>query len=62
MIGVTPLEQVDPDARPYSHPYRMSEGTLHHMFDGGWMWVIPFNNHPEHTNPCLLYTSDAADE
>lgn len=21
------------------------EGTLHHVFDGGWMWVIPFDNH-----------------
>ena len=20
------------------------EGTLHHVFDGGWMWVIPFDN------------------
>ena len=21
------------------------EGTLHHVFDGGWMWIIPFDNH-----------------
>jgi FADH2 O2-dependent halogenase len=21
-----------------------------HLFDGGWMWVIPFNNHPSSTN------------
>ena len=21
------------------------EGTLHHVFDGGWIWVIPFDNH-----------------
>lgn len=27
------------------------EGTLHHIFDGGWMWVIPFNNHAESKNP-----------
>lgn len=27
------------------------EGTLHHIFDGGWMWVIPFNNHERSTNP-----------
>lgn len=27
------------------------QGTLHHIFDGGWMWVIPFNNHERATNP-----------
>jgi FADH2 O2-dependent halogenase len=26
------------------------EGTLHHIFHGGWMWVIPFNNHERSTN------------
>jgi FADH2 O2-dependent halogenase len=24
---------------------------LHHLFEGGWLWVIPFNNHPAATNP-----------
>ena len=32
-------------------PYRMDQTTLHHYFDGGWMWVIPFNNHQQATNP-----------
>ena len=27
------------------------EGTLHHIFRDGWMWVIPFNNHPAAMNP-----------
>ncbi|PMB23824.1 NAD(P)/FAD-dependent oxidoreductase [Fischerella thermalis] len=27
------------------------QGTLHHIFDGGWVWVIPFNNHEKSTNP-----------
>ncbi|NER29395.1 MAG: NAD(P)-binding protein [Symploca sp. SIO1C4] len=27
------------------------KGTIHHIFDGGWMWVIPFNNHEKSTNP-----------
>jgi len=26
-------------------PYSLAEGTLHHVFEGGWLWVIPFNNH-----------------
>lgn len=25
-------------------PDHVSEGTLHHVFEGGWLWVIPFNN------------------
>lgn len=38
------------------HPYQtvpspLGEGTLHHIFDGGWIWVIPFNNHPGAKNP-----------
>ncbi|MBL8751330.1 MAG: tryptophan 7-halogenase [Planctomycetes bacterium] len=28
-----------------------SRGTLHHIFAGGWMWVIPFGNHPGSKNP-----------
>jgi FADH2 O2-dependent halogenase len=24
---------------------RWYEGTLHHVFDGGWFWVIPFDNY-----------------
>ncbi len=35
----------------YGHPYPFSQGTLHHIFKGGWLWVIPFNNHPTSTNP-----------
>ena len=27
------------------------EGTLHHIFRDGWMWVIPFDNHPGAMNP-----------
>lgn len=23
----------------------LHDGTLHHMFDGGWIWVIPFDNY-----------------
>jgi len=27
------------------------QGTLHHLFDGGWFWVIPFDNHSQAVNP-----------
>ncbi|GAA0458574.1 halogenase [Actinoplanes capillaceus] len=29
----------------------LGQATMHHIFDGGWMWVIPFNNHRDATNP-----------
>ncbi len=35
---------LDPDDLP-GLSYSFHEGTLHHAFDGGWFWVIPFDNH-----------------
>jgi FADH2 O2-dependent halogenase len=29
----------------------LGQATMHHVFDGGWIWVIPFNNHRDATNP-----------
>ncbi len=26
------------------HPYPCDDAALHHVFDGGWMWVLPFDN------------------
>lgn len=31
----------DPTAPP---PYPVDDAALHHVFDGGWMWVLRFNN------------------
>ena len=27
-----------------SPPYPVDDAALHHVFDGGWIWVLPFNN------------------
>lgn len=27
------------------------QGTMHHLFEGGWIWVIPFDNHAATDNP-----------
>lgn len=51
MIDVPCFNNVGPSQEEFHHPYRLSEGTLHHIFKGGWLWVIPFNNHPDSTNP-----------
>lgn len=55
MVGVRGYDEVcerqgaGAGQEPLPHPW--AEGTLHHVFDGGWLWVIPFDNHPEATNP-----------
>jgi FADH2 O2-dependent halogenase len=51
MLGV---KFYDDDLSPEEAPglsARWSEGTLHHVFEGGWFWIIPFNNVPGSQNP-----------
>ena len=49
MINVEPFENTVPNL--LSIPW--SQGTLHHVFERGWIWVIPFNNNPWSTNPLV---------
>ncbi len=51
MIDVPCFSEIHLSQQGYGIPFRWSEGTLHHIFNGGWLWVIPFNNHREATNP-----------
>lgn len=51
MVNVPCYHQTGGSKESYGLPFRMSEGTLHHVFDGGWLWVIPFDNHAASTNP-----------
>lgn len=52
MVDVTPYEKTVPRGFHDTHtPW--SQGTLHHVFEGGWIWVIPFNNHARATNPLV---------
>ncbi|MGH3896668.1 MAG: NAD(P)/FAD-dependent oxidoreductase, partial [Pseudonocardiaceae bacterium] len=50
MVGIPPYEQMGPDCRAHGMATPVSQGTLHHIFKGGWMWIIPFGNHPLSTN------------
>jgi len=49
MVGVTPFDDA---AAAQQHKKRSPwhSGTLHHVFDGGWLWVIPFDNHEKSLN------------
>jgi FADH2 O2-dependent halogenase len=50
MIDVTPYDDLDlPNGVPRM-PERWYSGTCHHLFDGGWLWVIPFDNRKGSTN------------
>ncbi|MEO6085756.1 MAG: tryptophan 7-halogenase [Umezawaea sp.] len=52
MLNVTPTDRLfdhlPDDLRP---PVPWYEGTVHHMFDRGWAWVIAFDNNKWSTNP-----------
>jgi len=50
MTGVLPYDDCAPPRREHGLPSPLSQGTLHHLFDGGWIWVIPFDNHRASTN------------
>src|SRR5581483_1101755 len=48
MIEVPPFEE---DKNPLSLSW--AQNTLHHCFERGWFWVIPFNNHELSSNPLI---------
>jgi FADH2 O2-dependent halogenase len=50
MIGVKPFDDCVEPSRKSGQPHRWHNGTLHHVFDGGWLWVIPFDNHGNSCN------------
>ncbi|WP_225851225.1 NAD(P)/FAD-dependent oxidoreductase [Streptomyces sp. HPF1205] len=52
-VGIKPYDEVcnypadllPPQESPFHG------GTLHHVIERGWFWIIPFNNHPDSRNP-----------
>jgi FADH2 O2-dependent halogenase len=52
MVDVRPFDQcVAGDESRLGKLAPWHEGTLHHIFRDGWMWIIPFDNHPASINP-----------
>ncbi len=51
MTGVRPYDATLRDDEHLHLRSQWHEGTLHHIFDGGWFWVIPFNNQEGAENP-----------
>jgi FADH2 O2-dependent halogenase len=51
MIGLRKYDEtLAPEERP-NLSRQWHEGTLHHIFDGGWFWIIPFDNVAGSENP-----------
>ncbi len=51
MIDVMHFDEcLDKEKNP-SMPIPLYQGTLHHIFKEGWLWVIPFNNYDGAINP-----------
>ena len=50
MLGVKPYDEIADAVRFHGLESPWFKGTLHHLFDGGWLWVIPFNNREGSTN------------
>lgn len=50
MVGVKPYDETMSGGL-HRQPSRWHDGTLHHVFDGGWLWVIPFDNNKDSLNP-----------
>lgn len=51
MIDVPDTDRVFARAKGDSPPIPWYQGTVHHLFERGWFWVIPFNNDPSSRNP-----------
>ncbi|MFF3225635.1 NAD(P)/FAD-dependent oxidoreductase [Nocardia suismassiliense] len=62
MSGVLPFD----DITEVHGPRQWHTGTLHHVFDGGWMWVIPFDNTEKSSNSLcsvgIVWRIDDGDE
>ena len=50
MTNVTLFEEAIAPIERTGMANHLSQSTLHQMFKGGWLWIIPFNNHPYSTN------------
>lgn len=51
MLGVKSADLLIDPPGEHGMPSPLGQATMHHVFDGGWIWVIPFNNHRAATNP-----------
>jgi FADH2 O2-dependent halogenase len=50
-IGIKPFDEVSHHPASLRPPALWHGGTLHHLIERGWFWIIPFDNHKASRNP-----------
>jgi tetracycline 7-halogenase / FADH2 O2-dependent halogenase len=50
-IGIKPFDDVSGHPRHLRPPVDWHQGTMHHLIERGWFWIIPFNNNKYSRNP-----------
>ena len=50
-IGITPFDDVIDHPKSVRPPMRWHNGTMHHLIDRGWFWIIPFDSYKDSKNP-----------
>ena len=44
-VDVEPFDKIAPPQAQHKLLSPFHQGTMHHIFDGGWAWIIAFDNH-----------------
>jgi tetracycline 7-halogenase / FADH2 O2-dependent halogenase len=50
-VGIKPFDDVSGHPRYLRPPAPWHTGTMHHLIERGWFWIIPFDNNPKSRNP-----------
>lgn len=50
-IGIKPFDDVSGHPEELRPPVTWHRGTMHHLIDRGWFWIIPFDSHKGSKNP-----------
>lgn len=50
-VGIKPFDEVSRHPKSERPPVPWHKGTMHHLIDRGWFWIIPFDSHPKSKNP-----------
>lgn len=50
-VGVKPFDDVSGHPRSLRPPAAWHTGTMHHLIERGWFWIIPFDNYKKSRNP-----------
>lgn len=50
-VGIKPYDDVNGYPEELRPPAPFHGGTLHHLIERGWFWIIPFDNYKDSKNP-----------